>query len=443
MIERKAIQIRLYPTPEQVSLFRRTAGLCRLVYNLALDQRRMFGRRGRTISYNTQAAELSSLKAEFPFVAEAPHHCLQQALVNLDRAYKRFWAGESKAPRHKRRRDGDSFRFPDPKQFSLSDGELKLPKAGLVKGIVSRALPSDAKIKSVTVLRDGTWWVASLQYEVEVAVPVDRSSDPMIGIDLGVTQPIVTSNGDVFKLPKISKRRRLRQRRLQQQIARTKKGSNNRRRAVARLSAHAAKDARVRRDVIEKVTTHLAKNHGCIAMEDLRIKNMTASAAGTVEEPGRNVRQKAGLNRSILEVSPGIIRLRLRQKLAASGGMLLLVPAAYSSQRCSRCGTIDASNRLTRDRFECIACGFEADADINAAENLRQRALGRWGDHAQIKIAASLPLLLGSQSKPKRSFKKQPAEGTPAAVCGDLCASGQGMSAKQKSGDREITKLAA
>ena len=199
----------------------------------------------------------------------------------------------------------------------------------------------------------------------------------------------------------------------------------------------------MRRDAIEKVTTHLAKNHGCIVMEDLRIKNMTASAAGTVEEPGRNVRQKAGLNRSILEVSPGMIRMRLGQKLAASGGILLLVPAAHSSQRCSSCGSIDADSRVCRDRFKCVSCGYEADADINAAENLRQRALGRWGDPAQIKIAASLPLLLAAQSKPKRSFKKKPAEGTPVAVCGDLCALGQSTSAKQKSGGREITKLAA
>src|SRR5690606_587908 len=105
VIERKAIQIRLYPSPEQEVLFRRTAGVCRLIYNLGLDQRRMFGRSGRTINYNTQAAELAALKAEFPFVGEAPHHCLQQALVNLDRAYKRFWAREAGAPQHKRRRD--------------------------------------------------------------------------------------------------------------------------------------------------------------------------------------------------------------------------------------------------------------------------------------------------------------------------------------------------
>src|SRR5690606_32228039 len=114
-----------------------------------------------------------------------------------------------------------------------------------------------------------------------------------------------------------------------------------------------------RRDAIEKVTTHLAKNHGCIVMEDLRIMNMTASAGGTFEKPGRNVRQKTGLNRSILEVSPGMIRMRLGQKLAASGGMLLLVPAAHSSQRCSSCGSIDARNRISRDWFECVSCGYE------------------------------------------------------------------------------------
>lgn len=443
MLERKAIKMRLYPTLSQEHLFRRTVGLCRLVYNIGLEQRRCFARRGRSIGYAQQAGELADLKAEFPFVGEAPHHCLQQALVNLEGAYKRFWSGEAGPPRYKRRGNGDSFRFPDARQFEITEGGIKLPKAKVVSGVMARPLPDGAVLKSVTVSREGAWWVASVQYEREVEVPSDRSAEPMVGIDLGVAQAIVTSNGVMLETPHLSKSRRRRKRRLHQRIARARKGSNNRRRAVARLAAHEAHSVRVRRDAIEKITTRLAKSHGCIAMEDLRVRNMTASASGTIEEPGRNVRQKAGLNRSILEGSFGLIRLRLGQKLAALGGILLVVPAAHSSQRCSSCGHIAAGNRASRDWFSCMSCGYAACADANAAENIRQRALGLWGDSSSIKVAASLKMLLAQQARPKRRFKKNIAEGISASVCGDLCALGQSTSTKQKMGRREPARLAA
>ena len=155
-------------------------------------------------------------------------------------------------------------------------------------------------------------------------------------------------------------------------------------------------------------------------MEDLRVRNMTASARGTVEEPGSQVAQKAGLNRSILDVAPGALRVRLGHKLAVAGGVLLLVPPALTSQRCNECGHTEPGNRANRDVFRCLGCGHEADADDNAARNIRDRALGLWGNADKVQIANSTSMLLALQAKPKRSFRKykeSAAGGLPASAC--------------------------
>lgn len=412
----------------------RIAGSCRAIYTIALDQRRWFARPGRGVSYASQAGELAALKEEFPWFGEAPYHCLQQALVDLETAYKNFWAGRTGGPKPRKRGQDDSFRFPDPAQVllegnlriadkrrtrSIKQATLKLPKLGAVRCVLHRSIPEGTRVLSVTVSRDANHWVASVLTEREVDQPADRSGAAVIGIDLGVVQPVVLSTGQCFALPRASSGDHEHLARLQRRVASKKKGSENRRKAVRRLAAFKARQARIRRDAMEKATTAIAKNHGAVAMEDLRVRNMTASARGTVEEPGRNVAAKAGLNRSILDVAPGALRARLGQKLAASGGVLLLVPPAHTSQRCHVCGDIRPENRSERDRFACQACRHEEDADINAAQNIRARALGVWGDASRVEVAAGLQLLLAQQARPKRSFrkKKKPTGGLPAQAC--------------------------
>jgi len=432
MLKLNALNVRLDPSSDQLSLFQRFAGCRRAVYNTGLEQRRWFARPGRSIGYQRQAGELAEFKAEFPWLAEAPHHVLQQALVDLETAYKNFWAGRSGPPQRKRRGQDDSFRFPDPAQVelagnlrvadkkrtrSISHATLKLPKLGLVPCILHKAIPEGSFIKSVTVSRSGHHWYAAILLQCEVEVPADRSGQVVVGIDMGVTQPVVLSSGQKIELPRVTAGDLAHQAKLQQSVSRKKKGSRNRLKAIKRLAAFKAHQARVRKDGMEKVTTDIAKNHGVVAMEDLRIKNMTASAKGTIEEPGKNVAQKAGLNRSILDVSPAAFRVRLGQKLAASGGVLLLVPPRHTSQRCHTCGHISADNRTTRDVFACTNCGHTEDADVNAAENIRQKALGLWGNADKIEVANSLAMLLTQQAKPKRGFKKKSAEGRSAAAC--------------------------
>jgi putative transposase len=456
MIERKGILIRLYPDSDQDILFRRTGGCVRLVKNVALEQRSMFGRPGRPITYSSQAAELAALKEEAPFLRDVPHHCLQQALVDLDRAFANFFAGRAKYPTRQRKCDGVSFRFPDPKQFRIAgdtttpdkkrtrairDVVLHLPKAGAVRASMHRAIPEGAVIKSVTVRSSGDMWVASLLCEREIALQKDRSTGDVVGIDLGVCQPAATSSGAIHQLPRTTPRHSERERRLQRTVARRKKGSRNRAKAVRALARHKAKQARRRLDAREKLTTELAKNHGVVAMEGIDLKNMTKSARGMVEKPGKRVAQKSGLNRSLLDLGLGTTRLRLGQKLAGIGGVLLLVPQTYTSRRCNACGHIHADNRPDRDTFMCVACGHDADADVNAACNIRDYARGLWGDPAKVEVAASLPLHLASQAKAKRSFKKKAvAEGLSAPACGDLGAS---RSMKQETTSGNLGKMAA
>jgi len=436
MLTRQALRIRLLPDRQQSERMERIAGCCRTIANLALDQRRWFARPGRAISYASQAAEIAELKEAFPWFAEAPYHCLQQALVDLETAYKNFWAARAGPPKPRKRGRDDSFRFPDPAQVRLSgnlrvsdkrrtrsikQATLHLPKLGEVRCMLHRAIKPGSRLLSVTVSRvagrEGGQWYASLLMEREVCTPADRRGDAAVGIDLGVAQPVVLSTGQVYPLPRATAGDAEHLARLQQRVARKVKGSKNRRKAVARLAAFKAAQARRRRDAMEQVTTAIAKNHGVVAMEDLRVRQMTASAKGTAEAPGVQVAAKAGLNRSILDVAPGALRVRLGHKLAASGGVLLLVPPARTSQRCQACGHIESANRASRDVFRCVACGHEADADVNAACNIRDRALGIWGDAEKVEVAYGLELLLAQQARPKRRFRKTTTGGRPAQAC--------------------------
>jgi putative transposase len=162
--------------------------------------------------------------------------------------------------------------------------------------------------------------------------------------------------------------------RLQQQVSRKRKGSANRKKAVARLNTCHSRIAAIRRDFLHQATTKLVAAHALIAIEDLSVKAMTASAAGTVDEPGKNVRQKAGLNRTILRNGWSMARQMLEYKATWSGVMLVAVPAAYTSQECSDCGHTAAANRKTQAVFECVACGHRENADRNAAKNILRRA---------------------------------------------------------------------
>src|SRR5215468_8319924 len=340
MIQRKAAVFHLYPTPEQAEQLAQIVGACRFVYNLALEQRRDFWRqyrrqRGANISFASQCRELTDLRREVDWLRAVPVHVLQQALRDLRRAYVNFFKGLAGYPTPRRKGINDACRFPDPKQFELartgtSSGRLKLQPAA--------------------------------------------SALPLVGIDLGVAAFATLHTGKRIEAANHGKKALRALRGAQRALARKKRGSRNRLKAIRRVARIQQRVANARRDFLHKHSTDLANNHGAVVVEALRVRNMSASAKGTAEEPGRNVRQKAGLNRSILDQGWGAFRIMLAYKLAERGGRLIQVPAAFSSQTCAACGYVDACNRRDQATFVCVACGHADHADVNAAINILRRA---------------------------------------------------------------------
>jgi putative transposase len=186
---------------------------------------------------------------------------------------------------------------------------------------------------------------------------------------------------------------------------------------LRRCARLAARRARIRRDWQHKAALDLARRFGMVFVEDLNIQNMTASARGTVERPGRQVRQKSGLNRSILDQSWGVFETLLTYKLDERGGMLVKVDPAYTSQTCSDCGAVDARSRESQASFVCVACGFRAHADTNAAINIRDAGTGirRWN-------TPSLRVEDGRWAADEtRTTQGTPSLGNPPASAGGRC----------------------
>lgn len=389
----KGLRYRLYPTPQQVADFEGIAGCCRLVYNLGLEQRRDHWRNfhastGNSITWFSQNSELPALKRDFPFLKAVPSHCLQAALGDLNAAYQRFFDGLGGYPRPRRKFQHDSFAFPDRKQIEirhLGKGwvDLVLPKFGRIAkdgGAIRMRLHRQliGEIRKVTISRDGKHWYASVLVKVRQKAPVQTlpiTANDVIGIDRGVVVPFALSNGEMLGAKVEGGRELERQRRLHRALSRKKRGSRNRMKACRALAAHKAKAARRRRDRIHKITSAIAKNNGVVVIEKLAVKVMTASAKGTAEEPGRNVAQKAGLNRAILDKGWGELRRQLGYKLAWRGKTLIEVPARNTSRTCGSCGHVAGESRMSQAVFACVACGHTTNADANAAIEIRRRGL--------------------------------------------------------------------
>jgi putative transposase len=224
------------------------------------------------------------------------------------------------------------------------------------------------RLCAITISRDCNGWFIS--FAREIASGEAKSGFPAVGIDRGVANTLSLSTGEHLSVPASLATIDRRHRRAQRVLARRKKGSKRRLRQLRKCTRLSAKRARIRRDWHHRAALDIARRFGTVVMEDLKVSNMTASAAGTVESPGRGVRAKAGLNRSILNQGWYAFETILAYKLEDRGGTLVKVPAAYTSQTCSECGTVDSRSRESQAIFRCRHCGFEAHADHNAAINI-------------------------------------------------------------------------
>ena len=372
---RKGFRYRVYPTDEQVDRLRRWEDALRFLWNLANEQRVMgLSRCGSDKRYPTafdQINELTDLRAELPWLADVPRDVCAQLLMELDKAWQRCFKSLGKAPRFKRK-DRDSLGFSEshPKMFRFTGSTLRFPKLGNLRAVVHR--PLEGKPKTCTLREEAGQWFASIVCEIEVSDPAPRAS-PVVALDRGVTNLIADSDGNIVENPKHMAAAAKRLARAQRVVARRKKGSKNSAKAKRRVAVIHRKVRRQREHVLHTISTRLSKSHAIVVVEKLNIKNMTKSAAGTIEKPGVNVAQKRGLNRSILSMGWGKLVEQLKYKLGCNGGQVVEVPAAYSSQTCHGCGYIAAESRVTQARFECVNCGLVEHADVNAAKVLLQR----------------------------------------------------------------------
>ncbi|WP_433527585.1 RNA-guided endonuclease InsQ/TnpB family protein [Nocardia pseudovaccinii] len=363
--------MRLEFTPEQADFAERIGGICRAVWNTGLEQRREYRRRDAWINYRQQAKELVEAKAEHSWLSEAPSHCLQQTLIDLDKACHRngTFRVRWRSGRHWR----PSFRMPDGGKIEVERlnkrwGRVKLPKFGWVRFRMSRAL--GGTVRSATVSRDGGRWYISFLVEDGIVQPGRHASTSSIGVDRGVAVAVAASDGRLYDRSFASKVEAERYKRFQRKLARQKKGSANRRRTLDLMRAMKRRERNRRADFNAWVVNRLTARHGIIAIEKLPVWNMTASARGTVIAPGKNVRQKAGLNRSILDKGWCQFERALTNAARYTGTTIVKVPAAYTSQTCSRCRTTDPESRESQAVYRCRACGHSENADVNAAKNI-------------------------------------------------------------------------
>jgi transposase len=391
---------RLLPSPAQEAVLREHCAHARYVWNLAVEQHTHW-HPGRTSppGYLEQCRQLTRARAEHEWLREGSQMVQQQALRDFAQAIAAFFDPENRAGRPSWRKAGrdEGFRIvavkpSEVRRLSRRVGEIRVPKVGWVRFRWSRAVPPGVKSYRVTMDRAGRWHVAFAAIPEPIPAP---GNGKIVGIDRGVAVSAALSTGELLCVPGLTARERKRLLRMERRFARAKRGSNRRRRVRLVIARLKARETDRRKDWAEKASTDLARRFDVVNVETLDVTNMTRSARGTAGAPGRNVRQKSGLNREIMRSSWGLLVRRLEDK---APGRVEKINPAFTSQRCSACGHVDAKSRESQARFVCTACGFACNADVNAARNIAagHAVTARGGDGVARPVNREPQLLLQS-----------------------------------------------
>ncbi len=360
---------RLTPTPAQQAILVRHCAHARYVWNLAAEQQSWWRPgRGSAPGYGAQNAQLTEVRAEHAWLREGSQMVQQQALRDFAQAMAYYFAGTHYKPTWRKAGRHEGFRIVAVKpghvrRLSRHVGQVWVPKAGWVRFRWSRAVPA-AKSYRVTRDRAARWHIAFAAAPLPIPGP---GTDEVVGVDRGVAVSAALSTGELLRCPGLLPTEQIRLRRLQRQFARAAKGSTRRARVRTEVARLRARERDRRKDWAEKTSTDLARRFDLIRVEDLRVPYMTRSARGTVESPGRNIRQKAALNRGILASGWGLLARRLETK---APDRVEKVHPAYTSQRCSACGHVAAESRESQALFRCVTCRYVGNADVNAARNI-------------------------------------------------------------------------
>lgn len=382
-----ANRYRLTPTPAQEAALRAHCAHARFVWNLAVEQQSWWWPgRGNAPSSAARMRQLTEARAEEPWLRQGSVSVQQQALRDFDHAMAAFFDPENPAvkPSYRSKRGTQGFVVRDTRVRCLNrnHAEVFVPKCGYVRFRLSRDLPAELGMARVTCDRAGRWHVSFPAPQPAI----DRQpAGGVVGIDRGVCIALVTSDGQHYRVPRISDRRAARYLALQRRMSRQRKGSAKREKTRLAMAGIKAKVTDRRKDWAEKVSTRLVKCHDLIVFEKLNTEAMTRAPEPKPDPemagnflPNRR-RQKAGLNRGILASCWGVLATRCGEKAAASGASVIYVDPRFSSQECRRCGHVARINRDSQAVFRCVNCGHFDHADANAAKNVLARGLAAIG----------------------------------------------------------------
>lgn len=356
MLVNKAYRYELKPNHEQLTLLKKHAGCARFAWNWGLAERkRLWEEEKMTTNAMELHKKLNALKkTEFSWMYEVSKCAPQEALRDLDRAFKNFFQGRAGFPKFKKKGIHDSFRLTG--TIKVFPRHIQLPRLGKIR-VKEETGKFKGRILSATVSREADRWFVSLAVEIEIPDPLPVAGEP-VGIDMGLNHFAVLSTGEKIEAPKSLEKNLKKLRRLSRQHSRKQKGSNNRKKSALKLARLHRKIRNQRKDFLHKLSTTLAKTKPVIVIEDLAVKNM--------------IRNKH-LSRHIADASWGEFQRMLEYKTQWYGSKLVIAPRFYpSSKRCSKCGYILPELKLSTRQWICPKCGAFHDRDINATINLMQ-----------------------------------------------------------------------
>jgi putative transposase len=366
----KSFVFRLRETAADARAFSRSGGSCRFVWNKALAlQTRYYRICKKHLSYVKLANHLvKRWKKRNPWLNDAPSQALQQALKDLDNAWSRFFSEPDRVgrPQFKSKHNRTpTFRLPQGCELDAVNQRLRLPKTGWVRMRMSCEV--EGAIKNVTVSRKPTGWYVSIQTEFEQ--DVEPRVGAAIGIDVGATVSVATSNGALEHTPARLEKLRARVVKLNRALARKKRGSKRRLKTKHKLSRVHHRIATCRREWQHQLTTSLCLENAIVCLEDLKVAVMTATEAKEKKRAiGSHTTEK------LLSSGPAELRRQITYKQLWTGGQAVAVDPAYTSQDCAACSYRDKASR-NGIKFACTWCGHENHADINAAQNILKRGL--------------------------------------------------------------------
>lgn len=384
----KAYKYRLYPTKEQIVLLDKHINACRFIYNLALETKMYaYSSHGVRLHKYELMKQIADLKTICPWLIEIDSNCLYEPIHHLDKAYESFFKGKSSFPKFKNKRTGTSFKNHHGNLLKIAGHKISIPKfrEGL-KFVQDRIFEGDIRQYTVSRKSTGKYFI-SLLVEDGSPIPVKETPTQALGIDLGLSHFMITSEGVKVDNPRHLKKSLSHLKFLQRQASKKKKGSNNRKKANYRVAICHEKISNQRKDFLQKLSTKLISENQALCFEDLNVKGMA---------------KNHNLAQAILDVSWSEFVRMCQYKADWTGKHVLQIPTFQPSTKiCSACG--EANNNLTlKDREWTCICGAHHDRDINAAINIRNYCMKNISGEAHRSKSVELLTLVGAKKQKRK-----------------------------------------